>query len=172
MRESDGVQTPILNVLRRLPFVRVDRYQTGMLPNPVGQMVSFGSPGAADIIVCVAPIGRMLGLECKRAKRKLEPAQIAWANDIRAKGGYAFRVDNLDAACVHVLDVYADNLRLLYSATQLSKEDMDSRLREAHQQMAEAKRQAAEVQDKKIKRRRHMPARRGLPPGTNGTAGI
>ena len=171
MRERD-IQSQILNVLRRLPFVRVDRFQTGMLPNPDGQMVSFGSKGAADIIVCVGPMGRTLGLECKRPNRKLEASQRVWAQDIRDKGGFAFRVDALDPACGHVLEVYALNLALLRKAGELSEQELSDKLAWAGRLMAEAKQKAAEAQEKTIKRRTHMPKRRKLPPGTNSTAGI
>lgn len=171
MREGD-IQAQILNVLRRLPFVRVDRYQTGMLPNPEGQMVSFGSTGSADIIVCVAPLGRLLGLECKMPGRKQTAAQIAWAKDILAKGGFAYRVDDLDRACEHVLVVYEQNLRLLALAKQIGDEEFREKLGTAKAQMADATVQAAEVQAKKKRRREHMPTRRKLPPGTNNQAGI
>jgi hypothetical protein len=171
MKEGD-IQAQILNVLRRLSFVRVDRYQTGMLPNPEGQMVSFGATGSADIIVCVGPIGRLLGLECKVPGRKQTPAQIVWAKDIIAKGGFAYRVDELDVACEHVLIVYEQNLRLLALAKQITDVEFGEKLGTAKAQMAEAKVQAAEVQAKKKRRREHMPTRGKLPPGTNNQAGI
>jgi hypothetical protein len=171
IRERD-VQTPILNVLRRLPFVRVDRNQTGMLPNPDGQLVPFGSKGSADILVCVAPIGRLLGLECKVPGRKQTPAQLAWARDIIAKGGFAYRVDDLESACEHVLFVYEKNLLLLALARQITHEEFVEKFGTAKAQMAEAKVAAAEVQAKKKRRRAHMPSRGKLPPGTNRQAGI
>jgi hypothetical protein len=170
-REGD-LQAMILNVLRRLSFVRVDRYQSGMLPNPEGQMVSFGSTGAADIIVCVAPLGRLLGLECKAPGKKQTPAQIVWAQDIVSKGGFAYRVDDLDVACGHVLDVYGKNLRLHLAAGLLTEAEVLKQTKAAENAMNEAKRDAAEVQAKKEKRRSHMPMRRALPPGTNNAAGI
>jgi hypothetical protein len=171
MRESD-IQAQILNVLRRLSFVRVDRYQTGMLPNPEGQLVPFGSPGSADIQVCVGPLGRLLGLECKRPNKKLEAAQIVWAADVTAKGGFAYRVDALDDACRHVLYVYERNLVLLRAAGELDGDAVATLLAAARQEMADAKQRALETQDKKSKRKGHLPQRRKLPPGTNSAAGI
>jgi hypothetical protein len=171
LKEGD-IQAQILNILRRLPFVRVDRHQTGMLPNPEGQMVSFGSTGSADVLVCVAPIGRLLGLECKVAGRKQTPAQIVWAKDVIAKGGFAYRVDDLESACEHVLFVYEQNLRLLARARQMTDAEVGEKVGTAQAQMAEAKIQAAHVQAKKKRRREHMPVRGKLPPGTNNQAGI
>lgn len=171
LKEGD-IQAQILNVLRRLPYVKVDRYQTGMLANPVGQMVSFGSTGSPDILACIAPLGRLLGLECKTPKKKLEPAQIVWAEEVREKGGFAFRVDALDSACEYVLFVYAANVQLLRKAGDLTEQQAVEMTATAETQMAEAKRQAAEVQAKKERRRVHMPTRGKLPPGTNAKAGF
>jgi len=171
MMESD-IKAQILNALRRLSFVRVDRYQTGMLPNPVGQMVSFGAEGGADIIACVAPIGRMVGLECKRPGEKQTLKQLAWATDIQTKGGFAHCVDNLDSACDHVMNAYWLNLRLAKLAGEITEDERTAKWSSANAEMAQAKRQAAEAQVKRDKRRQHMPTQRALPPGTNRGAGI
>ncbi len=170
--KENAIQAQILNVLRRLPFVRVDRYQTGSLPNPEGQQVSFGATGAPDIQVHVSPLARLLGLECKRKGEKQTPAQLVWAADIQSKGGFAYRVDELDPACVHVMDVYAMNLQLLRKAGEITEDEYVEKLSTAEAQMIEAKAKAAEAQAKKKKRQDHMPVRRKLPPGTNSNAGI
>jgi len=135
-------------------------------------MVSFGSTGSADIMVCVAPIGRTLGLECKVPGRKQTAAQLVWAQDIQSKGGFAYRVEDLDTACEHVLAVYGQNLQLLRQAGQMSEEDVAEKRATATAQLTEAKRLAAEAEAGRRKRREHMPVRGKLPPGTNNQAGI
>jgi hypothetical protein len=169
MNETD-IQSRILNVLRRLTFLRADRYNSGKLPNPEGQLVSFGTTGCADIQACVAPTGRLLGLEVKRPGEVQTPAQLAWAADIVSKGGFAFRVDNLDDACEHALNTYRENLLLLKRAGDLTIEQMLELVAKSDAEMAAARQAAEEVEERRGKRKNRMPKRKALPPGTNSGA--
>jgi Holliday junction resolvase len=54
-----------------------------------------GRSGVPDIIACVPPHGRFLGIECKAGKNKATPLQIAEIEAIRHAGGSAVIVSNL-----------------------------------------------------------------------------
>lgn len=50
--------------------------------------VTFGlGRGSPDILACVGPRGRLLGIECKTEEGKMSAAQKVWAERIRSVGG-------------------------------------------------------------------------------------
>lgn len=52
-----------------------------------GRMIRLGYAGLPDIIVVLAPQGRIVGIEVKSARGKLRPAQVEFANKLISKGG-------------------------------------------------------------------------------------
>lgn len=169
MRESD-IQARILNVLRRLTFIRADRNNTGKLSNPDGRHVSFGQKGSADVLVHVKPICNLLGLEVKTPTKEETDAQLAWADDIRAKGGFVFRVRDEEAACGHVREVYRRNLDLLRRAGDLTEAHAEELLASADAEIAKARAAASEAEDRRATRKGTLPKRKPLPDGTNSGA--
>jgi len=170
VKEQD-IQSEILNVLRRIPWIWPARNNTGKLPNPEGQLVSFGlATGSADVLVCVGPLGRWVGLEVKKPKKDQTEFQRAWAEEIRARGGFVFVARELDVACSSVLEVYRLNLDLLRRAGDITELEMDAQLKIAVSAIAKAKSDAAQVAAEQKKRRTHMPKRKPLPRGAQKAA--
>jgi hypothetical protein len=83
-----------------LPYVRLYRNNVGTLLDSRGIPVGFGLVvGSSDRIGIVAPYGRMLGLEFKRAKGgKATEAQERWARLVNEFGGVAGIVTNVESA--------------------------------------------------------------------------
>lgn len=61
-----------------------------------GRLIRFGEPGAPDIIAIVPPLGRYVGLEVKRDKKKLSTEQRYYQNRVRELGGIYERVTCVD----------------------------------------------------------------------------
>lgn len=53
-----------------------------------GRFLKFGKKGQADVIVCQAPAGKMIGIECKREiGGTLSADQKRWGEQLQAFGG-------------------------------------------------------------------------------------
>ena len=63
--------------------------------------VSFGDKGSPDIMGVVSG-GRLFGLEVKSPVGKVSEYQLAWAEKLRAKGGYYAVVRSVDEAVIAV----------------------------------------------------------------------
>ena len=154
-RERD-IQASILNVLRRLPWIHVERNNSGKMPNPTGRYVTYGlGTGSADLICVVGPRqagGRMLALEVKQPGKKATEEQLLWLNSMRQLGARAEVVTSVDQACEYAFDVYSDGVDLAIKAG-LFTPDATAFIEEAREQLEAAKRDAAQVQTKREARR-------------------
>jgi hypothetical protein len=63
------------------------RNNTGAAKMPSGRLVRFGVPGAADVIGCKPPDGRMVAVEGKTGTGRMSKAQRAWRDRFVAAGG-------------------------------------------------------------------------------------
>ena len=52
-----------------------------------GRVVSFGVPGAPDVLVIVPPHGRLVAVECKAPNGRQGPAQVLWQHRCEQCGG-------------------------------------------------------------------------------------
>jgi hypothetical protein len=101
----------------------------------------------------------------KKPKKDQTAFQMAWAEEIRARGGFVFVARELETACRSVLEVYRLNLDLLRRAGEISELEMDGRLKIGEGDILKAKMEAADVAAEQKKRRAHMPKRKPLPRG-------
>lgn len=80
------IQQQILERIGARPGVRVFRMNTGRARNPAtGQVVTFGAPGMADLLVLVGP--RYLWLEVKSPTGRQRPDQVKFQAAIERIGG-------------------------------------------------------------------------------------
>lgn len=92
------VQQSILERIGAAPGVRVFRMNSGTARNPrTGQVVRFGVPGMADLLVLVQD--RYAWIEVKSARGRQSPEQVRFQRAIEAIGGvYAIARSADDAA--------------------------------------------------------------------------
>lgn len=96
-RETALVQS-ILGVFKHYPTsLFVWRNNTGQCEIG-GRTIRFGKKGSSDILGCVRPRGRLIGLEAKSPTGKLSKAQHEWLTLIIAMGGYACVVRSVQEA--------------------------------------------------------------------------
>lgn len=88
-----GTQHAVLNYLT-LKRVFHWRNNTGALRTERGGFVRFGSPGSPDIFAVVH--GRLLGIEVKDEKGRLNPDQEAFRDGLEAAGGTYIVARSLD----------------------------------------------------------------------------
>jgi hypothetical protein len=87
MSETDLVRG-LLGALAMEPGVIAWRNNSGVA-RVHGSTVRYGlGVGSPDIICCVAPYGRLVGLEAKAGRGKQEPEQKIWQAAIEEHGGY------------------------------------------------------------------------------------
>lgn len=87
MSETDLVGD-VLAAMAYEPGVWAARNNTGMLRKG-RHYIRYGlGNGSADIIVIVAPVGRLVALECKVGREKQSSDQIEWERAVRSVGGY------------------------------------------------------------------------------------
>lgn len=114
VRREDSIQEEIECVLQRQDWLYVMHNDTGVTMG-ANSLFQYGQRGAPDILVFVAPLGRLVGLELKAKYKKMSADQIAWkaaaervgAVVVEAKGDAA-----VDVACNAVLGVYGQSRRL------------------------------------------------------------
>ena len=80
------VQFSILQAWGAHPRLRFWRQNTGAAKLN-GRMVTFGTPGCADILGLIAPGGRFLAIECKTATGRQSEAQKSFERMINSFGG-------------------------------------------------------------------------------------
>jgi hypothetical protein len=81
--------------------------------NPTGMFVPFGRensppvrcgiPGQADILAVVAPLGRLVGIECKTGSGRQSEAQTNWQKAMESRGGIYGVVRSVDDALTLVI---------------------------------------------------------------------
>jgi hypothetical protein len=88
-RLEGDVKAAVMGYLELRGDLRVWRCNVGSFKPQSGGFVSFGlGKGAADIICCQAPAGRLIGIEVKRERGGvLSDAQVAWGAALEAFGG-------------------------------------------------------------------------------------
>ena len=146
-------QARILNVFRRIPWIHVERNNTGSLPDRFGRYVTYGlGRGSADLICFVAPHGRCLALEVKKVGLRATKDQAAWHEGVRSVGVTVAVVTTVDEACAVALAMYRDGRRLIHEvmAFESSEEANDRR---AEREIEAAKAAAASVETTTKKRR-------------------
>jgi hypothetical protein len=88
----------ILDALSLVRGFEVWRVNSGWASGASGGMIRLAPAGHADILGCLAPSGRLVGLEVKTATGRVTPAQVAWAERIRSVGGFVATVRSVDEA--------------------------------------------------------------------------
>ena len=71
------------------------RNNSGVLRDRNGRPVRFGTPGAADYLICL-PGGRFCALELKAPGNRPTALQQAWLDTVTAAGGLAWYATTLD----------------------------------------------------------------------------
>ena len=94
MSETDLVRA-LLGALAIEPGVLAWRNNTGVA-HVHGSTLRYGlGVGSPDIICCVAPYGRIVGLEAKTESGKQRPDQKIWQGAVEEHGGYYDVVRNV-----------------------------------------------------------------------------
>jgi hypothetical protein len=83
-------------------WVLVMRANSGRVRTERGGLVQLAPTGTADILGCLAPGGRLIGLEVKTPTGRVTPAQVAWAERIRNVGGFVATVRSVPEALAAV----------------------------------------------------------------------
>lgn len=60
------------------------------------RMIRYGLPGSSDILLCLHPTGRMIGIEAKVGKDAWRPKQQAFAKALNAAGGLYILARSID----------------------------------------------------------------------------
>lgn len=152
--ESD-TQSRILNVFRRIPWIHVERNNSGKLPDRYGRTVTYGlGKGSADLLCFIAPLGRCLALEVKRVGKRATKDQEAWLEAVATVGVMVGVVTSVEEACVYALAAYRSSRRLASGRTE--EAETAERLRDvsAARDIEFAVANAAAVESKKTTRRR------------------
>jgi hypothetical protein len=111
-----GNETPILRAIldafSHLDYVNAWRNNVGKLRDDTGRLVTYGlCVGSSDIVGVVkvecwtgatGPLGRFFALEVKRPGKTPTDDQLRFLDVVRAAGGAAAWVDNLDAAVAFI----------------------------------------------------------------------
>lgn len=107
---ENQIQRAIMDRLSQLPYLKIERNNRGQKGH-----VRFGlGDGAADLVGLVRaysrefrdeygrlPVGRFFALEIKVPGKEMEPHQEAWAESVRALGGYVGCAHSVEEALAH-----------------------------------------------------------------------
>lgn len=80
------------------PGLRIWRNNTGAAKRRTGGLVRFGVPGMPDIMGVLAPLGRLICVECKTATGRQSDAQKKWQAMAMSHGVPYGLVRNMDEA--------------------------------------------------------------------------
>lgn len=104
-----AVQQAILARLGAVPGLLVWRNNVGASTNVRGQLVRYGVPGSADVLLVAAPSGRFCAIEVKAARGRQTDLQVAWGKAVQAAGGVYLVARSVDEAVAglvaHGIDV-------------------------------------------------------------------
>lgn len=85
--ESAELTRPIVAALNAIPGIWASRNLTGSGFARAGHPITYGlGIGSADIVGCVAPVGRMFALEVKWPGKKPSKEQDAWRDRVAKLG--------------------------------------------------------------------------------------
>jgi hypothetical protein len=90
-----GTQAAILDYLT-LKRIFHWRNNTGAFKPEHGGYVRYGAKGSPDILAVLPPNGRLLGIEVKDVKGKLNDNQLAFKADLERAGGIYLVARSLD----------------------------------------------------------------------------
>lgn len=164
-------QARILNVLRRLPWVHVERNNSGKRPNPNNRWVSYGlGKGSSDLIVFVKPFGMTVAIEIKQVGKKATKSQRAWMAAVGAVGVRGIVATSREEAIDAVLATYEDGLALGVSGARVDREvDVAfHQLQEARKQIKTAYAEADAIEQKRSERKKRTPKIVGAQPPPRG----
>ncbi len=85
-----------------------------------GGFMQLAPDGTADLLIFVEPFARVCALEVKDAKGTQRDSQVAWAAQLRAKGGHYAVVRNLDEALAAVKDARDTSMAAIREAAERS----------------------------------------------------
>lgn len=159
------IQEEIERILGRVPWVAIMHNNTGYAIGPSGKPFHYGTKGAADILVFVAPLGRLVALECKarwgmEAARK-NPDQYAWAEDKRRVGAVAEFVRGegddskaaVERACTIVWRAHEETMRLAHKdSTAGADAELERTLKQHRQELDDARAEVARLIERQEQR--------------------
>ena len=97
-----SAEGPLINaclIFLRMQGCWVDRLNTGAMRIQArgrrDRFVRFGRPGMPDI-VGIGPAGHYIGVEAKRGITRVTPAQTAFHQEIRQRGGFSAIIRSVD----------------------------------------------------------------------------
>lgn len=103
VQQEREIQHAIRLALGALPDLVLWRNNTGVAEQADGRRVRYGlSTGSSDLIGILAPHGRFLALEVKRANGHTNAKQKLFMSLVRARGGFAAAVRSAEEALAAV----------------------------------------------------------------------
>ena len=96
-KHEEFLKKVMLKIQEMYPGSVVMKNNTGVLKSEKGYYVKYGMVGSSDLICCIAPHGRFVGIEIKTGRARQSDQQKKYEKAINKAGGrYFILFDNAD----------------------------------------------------------------------------